>query len=508
MASQHIILRIVNGRTQLPTRSFTRGEPVPQFSVGSRGDWIVSAPGVASFHVLLMFDGEHVFAASADPAAAPVYLGSTPIGNTWHPVTSATELRFGEARLVVAREASLAPPAGASPPRPPKPEARDVPLPPVTVRQAPQTAKHTGPGNTQFFDNLKAQVEQQTGSAPPPPAAGPDALMAAVAPTLARQPPTTFPMQPPVAPASPSLALQATALPLPTGPQPQHSTGPQPKYSTGPQPQHSTGPQPSTTFPPSAPPPPMISSPAPWQPVPAAESAPWQPVPPPVPAVESMPTAFSPQFPGDMPPAPRLSPPPPSESSAAPMPAGGLPTLASQSQPPTPGWGGRGLMELPTHFAPAGSIALPPEAAPTAIAPTDDGAPLPLGMPFAVPPLPMPPNAEGEPYSTIAADADAIRNFAAHLPPNPPDPQFPPGGGSYPPPPQMQSQTPFPPAADGGYLPTYFENQTPPPHAPAPRFSQNPRAKQSERSKWLLIVVLPLTFAIVLVVLAFLLIAR
>lgn len=496
MLSQHVILRVLNGRTQLPTRTFTRGEPIPQFSVGSRGDWIVSGTGIASFHVLLMFDGEHVFAASADPATAPVYLKGSPIGNTWHAVTPSTELRFGEASLVVAREASIAPPAGASPPRPPKPEQRDAPLPPVTVRQAPTTAKHTGPGNTQFFEDLKAQIVPAAESAPPPPpAANADAMMAALAPTLAKQP-TTFPMQPPVAPMSPSAALPSTGLP-----------------STG-QPQ-------------SAAPPPMISTPEPWQP--AA---------PPVFSGDSLPTAFSPQHPGDTPPGnvPNVPNPPGGYAPVAPLPnlpgahvpVASLPTLASDSafgsQPPTPGWGGPGAMELATHFAPAGSIALPPEAAPTAIAPTDDGAPLPLGMPFAVPPLPMPPNAEGEPYSTVAADADAIRNFAAHLPPSPPDPPLPPMHGPYPaqyarshsslPPPDggyasqhVHHHSSLPPP-DAAYPPAYPESQTPPPYAPQPRFSHNPRVKPSQGSKWVLIVAIPLLFAVLLVALAWFLIAR
>ncbi|HEY6723603.1 MAG TPA: hypothetical protein VI197_06200 [Polyangiaceae bacterium] len=505
MLSQHVILRILNGRTQLPTRTFTRGEPIPQFSVGSRGDWIVSGTGVASFHVLLMFDGEHVFAASADPATAPVYLKGSPIGNTWHAVTPSTELRFGDASLVVAREASIAPPAGASPPRPPKPEQRDEPLPPVTVRQAPVTAKHTGPGNTQFFENLKAQVEPAAGSAPPAPAASADAMMAAIAPTLARQPPT-FPMQPPVAPMPPSAALQSTGL-QPTGPQ---STGLQ-----------------STGLPQSAAPPPLISSPQPWQPAP-----------PPVFSADSLPTAFSPQYPGDTPPGnrPHVPSPPGGHLPVASLPnlpgahvpLANLPTLASDStlgsQPPTPGWSGRGAMELPTHFAPAGSIALPPEPAPTAIAPTDDGAPLPLGPPFAALPLPMPPKAEGEPFSTVAADADAIRNFAVHLPPSPPDPPPPPLDGPYPPqymhshsslpPPDagyasqyMHSHSSLPPP-DAGYSPTYLESQTPPPYAPQARFSHNPRVKQSQGSKWVLIVVIPLLFAVLLVALAWFLIAR
>lgn len=550
MVSQHVILRIVHGRTQLPTRSFTRGEPVPQFSVGSRGDWIVSGVGVASFHVVLMFDGEHVFAAAVDPATAPVYLKGSPIGNTWHAVTPSTELRFGEASLIVTREASLAPPAGASPPRPPKPDHRHDPLPPVTVRQPPKSSRQIGPGNTQFFENpadqkpspSEAPSRSSTPASAPPaaPAAGGEALMAAVAPTLAKQP-TTFPMQPPMAPLPPSVVpwsagLQSTELPRPSNEPPRPSTEP-PRPSSEP-------PRPSTDAPQSAAPPPLISAPQPWQP----EAPPALPI-------ESMPTAFSPQFPGDVPPAhaPKISEPPGGYAPVAPlpslpgaqmpmpgaqmpgaqmpgaqmpgaqmpgaqMPAANLPTLASDSQftsqPPTPGWGAPGAMYLPTHFAPAGSIALPPEAAPTAIAPTDDGAPLPLGMPFGVPPLPMPPNAGGEPFSTVAADADAIRNFAAHLPPSPPDPALPPMDGMYASQ-YMHSHSSLPPPG-GAYPPPHmhgdssppYDNQTPPPYAPAPRLSRNPRTKQSQGTKWLLIVVLPLLFASLLVALAWFLIAR
>jgi len=554
MLSQHIILKIVSGRTQLPTRSFKRGEAVPQFSVGSRGDWIVSGTGVASFHVLLIFDGEHVFAASVDPAAAPVYLQGAPIGNGWNLIAPATELRFGEASLIVAREASSAPAAGrsASPPRPPKPDHRESPLPPVTVRQAPSVkqpasirqpaSKQTGPGNTAFFDNLKAQVEAariesaQTSAPPPaaasapsPPALGADALMAGIAPTIARQPPVTFPMDP----QSAAQPLAPTQLPLGGAPR-------------------------------SAVPPPLISAPDPLQaatPPPPPASAP------PPGFVEAFPTAFSPQFPGDMPPAhlapaqlPPSKPPPahllpanlapglppanlpplppiglppanlpPGQLPPGQLPPANLPTIASQSsfsnQASAPGWSGGRVPDLPTHFAPAGSIALPPDVAPTAIAPTDDGAPLPLGMPFAVPPLPMPPNADGEVYSTMAAGDDAMRAFAANLPPNPPQPAFPGADAAYPPaymqsqtpPPYLQSQVTPPPAADGMYMPTYMQNQTPPPmdapyqsayldsqtpppYAPPVRYSHNPRARPPG-SKRLLIILIPMSVAIILVAL-------
>ena len=510
MLSQHIILRIVTGRTQLPSRSFTRGEAVPQFSVGSRGDWIVSGAGVASFHVLLTFDGEHVFAAAVDPASSPVFLKGAPIGNTWHVVTAATELHFGEASLIVSREASLAPPAGASPPRPPKPDHRDLQLPPHTVRQAPVTAKHTGPGNTQFFESLRAQVEP--GAASSPPVASADAVMAAVAPTIARQPPTTFPMEPHPAAASPSGAFASTAMP------------------------------PSGALQSSAALPPMISSPGRSQPS----------APPPIAPVQEFPTAFSPQGASDvplgaLPPLPGASPmspgplpmppgalpmppeaiPPgalpvplgalPMPPGAFPMPAGNMATLPSegaQGRVSAPGWSGANPIELPTHFAPAGSIALPPGSTalppgstPTALAPTDDGAPLPLAMPFAMPPLPLPPNADGEPFSTVGADADAIRNFAAHLPPSPPDPPLPPDAGYSP---YMQSQymqSQTPPPGDASYMPPYLDSQTPPPYAPEPRFSQSPRAARSRGGSRLLLILLPILFVmIILAVVAYLVI--
>src|SRR6187399_2689438 len=189
-----VVIKVVHGRTLLPSRSFKRGQAVPQFSVGSRGDWIVSAPGVVSFHVLLIFDGERVYAASID-AAAPVYLEGSPIGNNWNVVAPSQELRFGEASLVVARQASNAPPAGRSafPPRPPPPPP---PLAVVPSPKPPNTVWEAGPGNTQFFENL--QPKQETGgSSPRPPF---EAL--ATAPTMAAlsggparpQPSATFPM--------------------------------------------------------------------------------------------------------------------------------------------------------------------------------------------------------------------------------------------------------------------------------------------------------------------------
>jgi len=213
-----VVIKVVHGRTLLPSRTFKRGEAVPQFSVGSRGDWIVSAPGVVSFHLLLIFDGERVFAASID-AGAPVYLEGSAIGNNWNLVAPSKELRFGEASIVVARQASNAPPAGRSafPPRPTRPP------PPVgySPNNAPVTVREPGPGKTQFFENLQAQQAAGTDKPSTHPSGPPGAL--ATAPTMAAltaeprpEPRSTFPLAPALA-SPPPLLSQSVAS---EGPQP------------------------------------------------------------------------------------------------------------------------------------------------------------------------------------------------------------------------------------------------------------------------------------------------
>jgi lysophospholipase L1-like esterase len=80
---------------------FKWGQASSRLSVGSRGDWSVSGPGVVPIHLWLNFDGKQLFAASADAGA---YLQGRQLGNDWNPVRDGEELRFGFALLRVARE--------------------------------------------------------------------------------------------------------------------------------------------------------------------------------------------------------------------------------------------------------------------------------------------------------------------------------------------------------------------------------------------------------------------
>src|SRR5690606_7698172 len=70
------------------------------FSVGSRADWIVSAPGVGSVHLLLTFDGRQLHVASVD-GAPPTYLAGKPLDFSWNALIVPPELRFGQAAMRV-----------------------------------------------------------------------------------------------------------------------------------------------------------------------------------------------------------------------------------------------------------------------------------------------------------------------------------------------------------------------------------------------------------------------
>jgi hypothetical protein len=99
----------------------------------------------------------------------------------------------------------------------------------------------------------------------------------------------------------------------------------------------------------------------------------------------------------------------------------------------------------------------------------------------------MPSNAaEGEPLSTVHAGDDAMRNFAANLPPSPMDPAT--------------------PAPNAAYMPTYAESHAPhyATQPPVPQqWSQSPRAHQKRGNKWLLLILLPVGFVILLLAAVF-----
>ena len=95
-----LVVTVIRGSTQQATRSFRSGEVAPPFSLGSQGDWAVSAPGVVPVHVWLWFDGASLYAATGDGSAQ---LHGTPLDSNWKAVQTQTELRFGFALLRIAQ---------------------------------------------------------------------------------------------------------------------------------------------------------------------------------------------------------------------------------------------------------------------------------------------------------------------------------------------------------------------------------------------------------------------
>lgn len=126
-AEYEVVVTLLNGHARELSRTFTSGLALAPLSIGSQGDWLLSAEGVASVHLWLRFDGQRLYAASASADAA-AYLQDLRIGNTWQEVADRSELRVGQARLMVSRR-PIGVSAPVSPPVPARVEAR--PLTPI-----------------------------------------------------------------------------------------------------------------------------------------------------------------------------------------------------------------------------------------------------------------------------------------------------------------------------------------------------------------------------------------
>ena len=97
-AEYEIVLTLIDVDARERHRTLDWGVPHGPLSVGSRGDWLIVAEGVASVHLWLQFDGHRLYAASADAVA---YVHDVPIASTWQEVLDGGELRFGPARIQV-----------------------------------------------------------------------------------------------------------------------------------------------------------------------------------------------------------------------------------------------------------------------------------------------------------------------------------------------------------------------------------------------------------------------
>ncbi len=170
------VLTVISGRASSEERRFKWGEVVPQFCVGSRGDWIVFASDVASIHLLLTFDGRRLHAASVQ-REFPVYLEDWPIPPRWTAVPVFSRLRFGRAILTVTCAEAAA-------------DDRAYWAPPAQIDPSEQrAAAKPRLGGTQPLSDYREELARRRSSTPHPPARGSFQAETAPVRVLGRQTP-------------------------------------------------------------------------------------------------------------------------------------------------------------------------------------------------------------------------------------------------------------------------------------------------------------------------------
>jgi hypothetical protein len=105
--SEAFVVRVDVGSSESKIRRFRTGNPVATLTVGSQGAWKVEAPGVASVHAYLRFDGRQLLVATSDPRR-PVVIDGRPAPETWSPLHPPCLLSLGHASLSVERDVGQA----------------------------------------------------------------------------------------------------------------------------------------------------------------------------------------------------------------------------------------------------------------------------------------------------------------------------------------------------------------------------------------------------------------
>lgn len=106
------VVSVTRGQTLRPSCVFQPRDSATAFSVGSAGDWVVVAPGVAPVHLLLAFHAGELYVATTGGTSAE--LDGAALDQTWRRVPVPSELGFGEARLSVRAGVAAPAPVAAS----------------------------------------------------------------------------------------------------------------------------------------------------------------------------------------------------------------------------------------------------------------------------------------------------------------------------------------------------------------------------------------------------------
>ncbi len=109
--SEALVVRVDGGASDPKVRRFRSGSPVATLTIGSQGAWKVEAPGIASVHAYLRFDGRELLVATADPRR-PVLIDGRAVPETWSLVYPPCQLNLGGACLSVERASGVTTPPG------------------------------------------------------------------------------------------------------------------------------------------------------------------------------------------------------------------------------------------------------------------------------------------------------------------------------------------------------------------------------------------------------------
>jgi hypothetical protein len=110
-----IQVRAVAGWTE--KGSFVLVPGTKPVSIGTQGQWVIFAEGVAPVHLYFAFDGTTVYIAAASPAQT-VLLAGRPIGAGWATAAVPSEIRFGAATLMLEPALGVSTPASSAPSSP------------------------------------------------------------------------------------------------------------------------------------------------------------------------------------------------------------------------------------------------------------------------------------------------------------------------------------------------------------------------------------------------------
>jgi hypothetical protein len=91
------LLQVVEGRAWESSRSFTNGTPAGPLGLGTTGDWVVDGQGVAAVHAYLYFDGNELFAATAQGYNST--LNGSPLTTAWTTVKAPADLQIAGVRV-------------------------------------------------------------------------------------------------------------------------------------------------------------------------------------------------------------------------------------------------------------------------------------------------------------------------------------------------------------------------------------------------------------------------